>query len=146
MIFFGAPHRKCEGHFWQVQWVFSVFAWKKNKKKTMQLHLKACELQYITLLFWSFIILKACSVSDQTHEKNELRNYTRASSTYLHNYFSSMDLLCHCFNNANYNVLQSFSFWVVMQNKAFSFLCISAPKWWSTHTWINGTKMIMQSI
>lgn len=57
-----------------------------------------------------------------------------------------MDLLSYCFDDSNDNILQTFSFRIVMQNESFPLLCISASEGRGSHTWVNSSKMVMQGI
>lgn len=65
---------------------------------------------------------------------------------YLHVYFCTMDLLSYCFDDANDNILQTFSFRIVMQNESLPLLCIRASEGRGSHTRVNCSKVVMQSI
>lgn len=65
---------------------------------------------------------------------------------YLHIYFCTMDLLRYGFDDSNDNILQTFSFWIVMQNEPLSLLRVSASKGRGSHTRVNSSKVVMQSI
>lgn len=65
---------------------------------------------------------------------------------YLHIYFCTVDLLSYRFDDSNDNILETFSFRIVMQNESFPLLRISASKGRGPHTRVNSSKVVMQSI
>lgn len=61
----------------------------------------------------------------------------------LHLYLCAVDLLSDGFNDANHNVLQAFSLWVVVKNQIVPLLSICAAEWGSPHPGIDGTEVVM---
>lgn len=68
------------------------------------------------------------------------------ATTYLHIYFCAVNLLSNCFDDSNYNVLESFSLGIVMQNESLPLFCISTSKGRGPHTWVYCSKVVMKSI
>ena len=61
----------------------------------------------------------------------------------LHLYLCAVDLLSDGFNDANHNVLQAFSLWVVVKNQIVPLLSICAAERGSPHPGIDGTEVVM---
>jgi len=64
----------------------------------------------------------------------------------LHVYFSAMYLLSYCFDDSDDNILKYFSLCVVVQSESFALFCIGASKGRSTHTRVDSSEVVMQSI
>ena len=65
---------------------------------------------------------------------------------YLHVYLGAMYLLSYCLDDSDDNILQPFSLWVVVQDESFALLRIGAAEGRRPHAWVDGSKVVMQSI